>query len=238
MFVGFAANDVPHNHVGDFMKSSKGSDGSIRNSKLIAKLSRLRVCEHGVIQSFAFVIYAAPLCLHIPNVVFGRAKKQMAWIHAAWVIALMQAIEIVRTRTICQRVGKAVRLCQSLTIPKSAIAMLVTRRCPRPAFIRAALFYLFPKTFFGRANLADSGSMTDAIAHWLPFDMTPFSIATSGNWGRLSTATFAEFNRGIASGMIAHSNNLLQASVAQAWDVSSVARRFVLVGLQYSVVLE
>jgi hypothetical protein len=184
---------------------------------LASRVSLTNVANHifgqfciDIIRSKMNAASGAPLERTIPHIVNLISWSQVFGIYASRIVAFMKNVHARGNWPIVQFVGKAMRPIGPLSCGESAISSILLGSLPFPTIVWAALIDFFPETICGQAR-----------AKMMKANESSLLGREFRNGNGLTTSTFTEF----WSIMGLHKNLHF---LCQAWDVSSVARHFLL----------
>ena len=104
----------------------------------------------------------------IMSIVCVCTQPEMLWIHARWMITLVQNIKIIWYRSICKRIRKAMRWYMPTSIvsahTETSVTTLICPRPPVPALIRSSYGDLFPESLYNVPSLIEAMTTTFARA--------------------------------------------------------------------------
>lgn len=100
----------------------------------------------------SFMVAIAPLAISVLVIIGSCAQKEMVWIYTRWIVALMQTAYTFRDRSIRDLPRNAMGKTHFSSVRSiyHPVPRGIRRGSPQPAFIRAALVYLVPKSGFQR----------------------------------------------------------------------------------------
>jgi len=153
---------------------------------------------------------------HIGAVVGRSTKKEMIGAHTAWIVTMVADAQAFGNWAVLQFPCKAMRKYRLIVSDYTAAPLFVFRSSPYPAARRGAFINSIPKA---------GDSLTPAVMSFnkvagLPDDMTAPFVGVFSNRGRLTAATFTEFNGRVLRGMIGVHDDLLCRCV-KPWGVSA-----------------
>lgn len=137
----------------------------------------------------------AAFCIHILHVVGLRSKPKMLGVATGRIVALVTDFQLLWKGAVVDFIAHAVRFARATASMDNAVPVRVARALPFPTFVWAALIHILPKVFFDRARWVQSSVMPNGKANGQTLYMPKFGIRSFRNWGKLTTATFAETAR-------------------------------------------
>lgn len=164
---------------------------------------------------------------HVAHIISLSPNREMGRIAAWRIIALVQNFHPFGDGAAVEFIAKPMRQDQNMfTVIQHPISPVIGGACPLPAIIISGSGNFFPKALFNRAL---GGIVPPNKSGRLASDVTESGVCSSCNWGRLTTAAFAElrklkFKLGELWGILRHVDTFL-SRFGQAGDVRSVARR-------------
>lgn len=137
------------------------------------------------------------LCL-VRHVVLCCARPEMVRIATRRVVAFVANFFAQRNFAMRHKIGGYMSEMPFAMKVESSVAATDCASCPNPAFVWLSALYMLPK-FLCQSHVWSGGIVSGAKASWI----------SSPNRSLLSAATFAEFYRGLFSGMILHVDTFL-----------------------------
>lgn len=129
----------------------------------------------------------------IRHVIGIRAEKQMIRVAANWIVAFMQALQVVRNRAIVQFIRESMRAGDFPVDPQATVTTIEVA-LPFPALIWATHIDSAPESFL-RACMSKARTMTPDKTYRLSFDMPVSLIVVAGKWCGLTATTQAKTAR-------------------------------------------
>jgi len=188
---GFVSNDFPDSRFFDSKETGKAGQicapfvKCANLAHLIFVKMRIWISNSGIVR-----MALAPLRKFVVRIVFISAKKQMRWITARRIIALMTNKKPSRNRAINQFVNHPMRSGLMTILGNNPVSGGSMRTLPEPALVICAPVYSIPKPFFERIG---PSTMPGNKTHWQTFDISKSWICAQGKICFSTATAFAEF---------------------------------------------
>lgn len=136
----------------------------------------IQLCRWVSLAASNFTLFLTTFVDHVVHIIGICTRKQVIWVHAWWIIALVAHKQIIGYWAIVQLVRNTVGAHALASAGDHAIACSVCLALPQPAIIRIARDYVFPK-FHMDHIISLSVALTKGL--WFTFERAAFYVCGS-----------------------------------------------------------
>jgi len=206
MSPSIALKHILHSDAVDATFFGKGCDGYSAFGKTLSRFNYLLFGKFSVV-SFRSN-WLAILGYLIRHVVSICAEKQVAWIRAWRVVALMQHPKTVRNGAVCQFPCNAMRRDRFAVNAYLPITFSISASLPQPAIVRPKNLNARPKMLFNWWCATKASVMRVYKLNWLTLDIATLVLISFCNWGVTPTPALA-FTIGILQAVLLYPGGVL-----------------------------